>query len=110
MPHSSAIVFEGISWLFAGRRFRSETSRLGWYEAFVRSKDPPAFMALLRGAPVRGTPDVVVLPSVFAKVAAVAGAVIMLSGCRPRTCPGRRSTRLPSSEKSIIWTVRTRSS
>ena len=50
-----SFVFEGISWLFAGRRFRSETSRLGWYEAFVRSKDPPAFMALLRGAPVRGT-------------------------------------------------------
>jgi cation diffusion facilitator family transporter len=43
----SSFVFEGISWLFAWRRFRSETSRLGWYEAFVRSKDPPAFMVLL---------------------------------------------------------------
>ena len=42
-----SFVFEGISWLFAWRRFRSETSRLGWYEAFVRSKDPPAFMVLL---------------------------------------------------------------
>jgi len=43
----SSFVFEGMSWLFAWRRFRSETSRLGWYEAFVRSKDPPAFMVLL---------------------------------------------------------------
>jgi cation diffusion facilitator family transporter len=42
-----SFVFEGISWFFAWRRFRSETSRLGWYEAFVRSKDPPAFMVLL---------------------------------------------------------------
>lgn len=42
-----SFVFEGISWLFAWRRFRSERSRLGWYEAFVRSKDPPAFMVLL---------------------------------------------------------------
>lgn len=42
-----SFVFEGISWLFAWRRFRSETSRIGWYEAFVSSKDPPAFMVLL---------------------------------------------------------------
>lgn len=42
-----SFVFEGISWFFAWWRFRSETSRLGWYEAFVRSKDPPAFMVLL---------------------------------------------------------------
>lgn len=42
-----SFVFEGISWFFAWRRFRSETSRFGWYEAFVRSKDPPAFMVLL---------------------------------------------------------------
>jgi cation diffusion facilitator family transporter len=42
-----AFLFEGASWLFALRRFRSENARLGWYEAFVRSKDPPAFMVLL---------------------------------------------------------------
>ncbi|QQO31812.1 cation diffusion facilitator family transporter [Bradyrhizobium diazoefficiens] len=42
-----AFVFEGVSWLFALRHFRSEHARLGWYEAFVRSKDPPAFMVLL---------------------------------------------------------------
>jgi cation diffusion facilitator family transporter len=42
-----SFVFEGISWFFAWRRFRPATSRLGWYEAFVRSKDPPAFMVLL---------------------------------------------------------------
>lgn len=42
-----AFVFEGVSWLFALHHFRSEHARLGWYEAFVRSKDPPAFMVLL---------------------------------------------------------------
>lgn len=42
-----SFVFEGVSWLFAFRHFRSEHARLGWYETFVRSKDPPAFMVLL---------------------------------------------------------------
>ncbi|MCP3459661.1 cation transporter [Bradyrhizobium sp. CCGUVB23] len=42
-----SFVFEGVSRMFALRHFRSEHARLGWYEAFVRSKDPPAFMVLL---------------------------------------------------------------
>ncbi|MGY4622455.1 cation diffusion facilitator family transporter [Bradyrhizobium sp. USDA 4486] len=42
-----SFLFEGASWLFAFRRFRSEAARFGYYEAFVRSKDPPAFMVLL---------------------------------------------------------------
>ncbi|WGR72679.1 MULTISPECIES: cation diffusion facilitator family transporter [unclassified Bradyrhizobium] len=42
-----SFLFEGASWLFALRRFRSESERFGYYQAFVRSKDPPAFMVLL---------------------------------------------------------------
>jgi cation diffusion facilitator family transporter len=64
----SSFVFEGISWLFAWRRFRSETSRLGWYEAFVRSKDPPAFMVLLE--------DSAALVGIVIAVVATAAAVL----------------------------------
>ncbi|WLB24331.1 cation diffusion facilitator family transporter [Bradyrhizobium japonicum] len=63
-----SFVFEGISWLFAWRRFRSETSRLGWYEAFVRSKDPPAFMVLLE--------DSAALVGIVIAVVATAAAVL----------------------------------
>ncbi|MGY4480066.1 cation diffusion facilitator family transporter [Bradyrhizobium sp. USDA 3364] len=42
-----SFLFEAASWLLALRRFRSEHAQFGWYEAFVRSKDPPAFMVLL---------------------------------------------------------------
>jgi cation diffusion facilitator family transporter len=64
----SSFVFEGISWLFAWRRFRSETSRIGWYEAFVRSKDPPAFMVLLE--------DSAALVGIVIAVVATAAAVL----------------------------------
>ena len=42
-----SFLFEGASWLIALRRIRADGGRLGYYEAFVRSKDPPAFMVLL---------------------------------------------------------------
>lgn len=42
-----SFLFEGGSWLVALRRFRSDAARFGYYQAFVRSKDPPAFMVLL---------------------------------------------------------------
>jgi cation diffusion facilitator family transporter len=42
-----SFLFEGASWLVALRRFRSDAERFGYYQAFVRSKDPPAFMVLL---------------------------------------------------------------
>ena len=63
-----SFVFEAISWLFAWRRFRSETSRFGWYEAFVRSKDPPAFMVLLE--------DSAALVGIVIAVVATAAAVL----------------------------------
>jgi cation diffusion facilitator family transporter len=42
-----SFLFEGASWLIALRRIRADGGRMGYYEAFVRSKDPPAFMVLL---------------------------------------------------------------
>jgi cation diffusion facilitator family transporter len=41
-----SFLFEGATWLFALRRFRAYSDRLGYYQAFIRSKDPPAFMVL----------------------------------------------------------------
>lgn len=42
-----SFVFEGASWLVALRRVRVDGRRYGYYQAFVRSKDPPAFVVLL---------------------------------------------------------------
>jgi cation diffusion facilitator family transporter len=43
-----ALLFEGSSWAVSFKQFRSTTARgrLGFYEAFRRSKDPPSFMVL----------------------------------------------------------------
>jgi cation diffusion facilitator family transporter len=43
-----ALVFEGASWVFSVKQFRSAAARrrLGFYESFRRSKDPPSFMVL----------------------------------------------------------------
>lgn len=41
-----AFLFEGASWLVSLRQFRAAKGGLGYYEAFRRSKDPPAFMVL----------------------------------------------------------------
>jgi cation diffusion facilitator family transporter len=44
-----ATVFEGGSWMFAVQRYhhlRAARGRLGFYEAFRKSKDPPSFMVL----------------------------------------------------------------
>ena len=42
-----AFVFEGASWMVSWRQFSAAKGDLGYYEAFHRSKDPPAFMVLL---------------------------------------------------------------
>jgi cation diffusion facilitator family transporter len=43
-----ALAFEGASWAVSIKQFRSTTARgrLGFYQAFRRSKDPPSFMVL----------------------------------------------------------------
>jgi cation diffusion facilitator family transporter len=41
-----AFVFEGASWLVALRRFKVVKGKLGYYQAFRQSKDPPSFMVL----------------------------------------------------------------
>src|SRR5436853_1219287 len=41
-----AFLFEGVSWLVSLRQFKAVKGELGFYEAFLRSKDPPSFMVL----------------------------------------------------------------
>src|ERR1700748_1005595 len=41
---AASFVFEGWSWVISWRKFRECKGSLGWYEAFVKSKDPPLFM------------------------------------------------------------------
>lgn len=42
-----SILFEGSSWFIALREFRSTKGKLGYFEAFRRSKDPSTFTVLL---------------------------------------------------------------
>lgn len=42
-----SVLFEGGSWLVALREFRSTKGKLGYFEAFRRSKDPSTFTVLL---------------------------------------------------------------
>ena len=41
-----SLVFEGVSWWISVRAFRAAKGGLGWWEAFRRSKDPPAFIVI----------------------------------------------------------------
>jgi len=41
-----AFVFEGASWLVSVKQFRATSGKEEFYDAFVRSKDPPLFMVL----------------------------------------------------------------
>jgi cation diffusion facilitator family transporter len=41
-----ALAFEGASWWVGMRAFRATKRGLGWWEAFRRSKDPPAFIVV----------------------------------------------------------------
>jgi cation diffusion facilitator family transporter len=50
-----AFLLEGWSTLEAFREFKESKGELGWFEAIVRSKDPPAFIVLLEnGAAMAG--------------------------------------------------------
>ncbi|MGY3513988.1 hypothetical protein ACVIQY_006963 [Bradyrhizobium sp. USDA 3051] len=64
-----SFLFEGGSWLVALRRFSSDGQRFGYYQAFVRSKDPPAFMVLLE--------DSAALVGIAIAAAATAAAVLL---------------------------------
>jgi cation diffusion facilitator family transporter len=43
---AAAFLFEGWSWIVSLRQFNKVKGPLGYYEAFVKSKDPPLFMVL----------------------------------------------------------------
>ncbi|MBW8857268.1 MAG: cation transporter, partial [Bradyrhizobium sp.] len=43
---AAAFLFEGYSWLVSVREFSKAKGELGWWQAFVRSKNPPLFMVV----------------------------------------------------------------
>jgi cation diffusion facilitator family transporter len=43
---AASFLFEGWSWVVSLRQFNKAKGPLGYYEAFVKSKDPPLFMVL----------------------------------------------------------------
>jgi len=43
---AASFVFEGWSWLVSVRQFSKAKGDLGWWQAFVKSKDPPLFMVV----------------------------------------------------------------
>ena len=43
---AASFLFEGWSWLVSVRQFSKAKGELGWWEAFVKSKDPPLFMVV----------------------------------------------------------------
>jgi divalent metal cation (Fe/Co/Zn/Cd) transporter len=43
---AAAFLFEGYSWVVSVREFSKVKGELGWWQAFVRSKDPPLFMVV----------------------------------------------------------------
>ena len=43
---AASFLFEGWSWLVSVRQFSKAKGDLGWWQAFVKSKDPPLFMVV----------------------------------------------------------------
>ena len=43
---AASFLFEGWSWLVSVRQFSKAKGELGWWQAFVKSKDPPLFMVV----------------------------------------------------------------
>ena len=62
-------IFEGVSWLYSLRQFRQAKGDLGFFKAFMLSKDPPSFMTLFE--------DSVALLGVFIAAAATFAAVAL---------------------------------
>jgi cation diffusion facilitator family transporter len=65
---AASLVFEGASWLVGMRAFRATKRNLSWWEAFRRSKDPPAFIVVFE--------DSAALLGIFAAAAGTAAAVL----------------------------------
>ena len=43
---AASFLFEGYSWIVSVRQFSKAKGDLGWWQAFVKSKDPPLFMVV----------------------------------------------------------------
>jgi cation diffusion facilitator family transporter len=74
---AASLVFEGGSWIVGIRAFRAGKRNLGWWEAFRRSKDPPAFIVVFEDsaavlgilAAAAGTTAALVIAAILAGVA-----------------------------------------
>lgn len=62
-----SLVFEGASWWISLRAFGATKRNLGWWEAFRRSKDPPAFIVVFE--------DSAAILGIFAAAAGVTATV-----------------------------------
>jgi cation diffusion facilitator family transporter len=67
-----SLAFEGASWLVGMRAFRAAKRKLGWWEAFRRSKDPPTFIVVFE--------DSAAILGIFAAAAGTAAAILTGDG------------------------------
>ena len=63
-----SLAFEGASWLVGMRAFRATKRYRGWWDAFRRSKDPPAFIVVFE--------DTAAILGIFAAAAGTALAIL----------------------------------
>jgi cation diffusion facilitator family transporter len=64
-----SFIFEGATWLIALRGVRKSAKRFGFYGAFLRSKDPPAYMVLFE--------DSAALTGIIIAAAAIGGTILL---------------------------------
>ena len=67
-----SLVFEGASWVVGVRAFRAASGNLSWWEAFRRSKDPPAFIVVFE--------DSAALLGIFAAAAGTIATIVTGDG------------------------------
>jgi cation diffusion facilitator family transporter len=67
-----SLLFEGASWVVGVRAFRAASGGLTWWQAFRRSKDPPAFIVVFE--------DSAALLGIFAAAAGTTAAVVTGDG------------------------------
>jgi cation diffusion facilitator family transporter len=67
-----SMLFEGASWLVGVRAFRAASGSLTWWQAFRRSKNPPAFIVVFE--------DTAAMLGIFAATAGTAAAIFSGDG------------------------------
>jgi cation diffusion facilitator family transporter len=69
----TSLAFEGASWLVGMRAFRATKRYRGWWQAFRRSKDPPAFIVVFEDT-----------AAILGIIAAAAGTALAITTDDPR--------------------------